>query len=62
MYCSENLKHEAGVTLPIHPLTSHFGVPLDELMGAYGEKGGVPRVVRDCVTYLREAGRNFRES
>ena len=25
-------------------------------MGAYGEKGGVPRVVRDCVTYLREFG------
>ena len=25
-------------------------------MGAYGEKGGIPRVVRDCVTYLREAG------
>lgn len=53
---SENLKHETGVTLPVQPLTSHFGVPLDELMGTYGEKGGVPRVVRDCVTYLREFG------
>ncbi|KAF8576884.1 RhoGAP-domain-containing protein [Ramaria rubella] len=52
----ENLKHESGISLPIYPLATHFGVPLDELMGAYGEKGGVPRVVRDCVTFLREYG------
>ena len=58
----ENLKNEAGITLPVHPLSSHFGVPLDELMGAYGERGGVPRVVRDCVTFLREKGEVFHES
>ncbi|KAF8523336.1 hypothetical protein BU17DRAFT_43851 [Hysterangium stoloniferum] len=52
----ENLKHEAGITLPIKPLTSHFGVPLEELMGIHGEKGDVPRVVRDCVIYLRKSG------
>jgi len=52
----ENLKHEEGITLPIQPLSSHFGVSIEELMGPYGEKGGVPRVVRDCVLYLRKYG------
>lgn len=31
-------------------------------MGAYGERGGVPRVVRDCVTFLRETGEVFMKS
>jgi hypothetical protein len=31
-------------------------------MGAYGEKGGVPRVVRDCVTYLRGAGKDLQRT
>lgn len=52
----ENLKFEEKIELPVPPLSSHFGVSLEELMGAYGEKGGIPRVVRDCVTYLREYG------
>ncbi|GJJ15814.1 hypothetical protein Clacol_010092 [Clathrus columnatus] len=52
----ENLAHEDRIKLPVPPLSLHFGVPLDELMGVYGEKGGIPRVVRDCVTYLREYG------
>lgn len=33
-----------------------FGVPLEELMGYDGEKGGIPRVVRDCIVFLRETG------
>ncbi|PWN18747.1 RhoGAP-domain-containing protein, partial [Microstroma glucosiphilum] len=30
-----------------------FGVPLDALMGEKGEKGGIPRVVKDCVEELQ---------
>lgn len=30
-----------------------FGVPLDVLMGEKGEKGGIPRVVKDCVEELQ---------
>lgn len=52
----ENLKHEAQIQVPT-PTRSHmFGVPLEELMGYDGEKDGLPRVVRDCVQYIREAG------
>lgn len=36
-----------------------FGVPLEELMGWDAEKGGVPRVVKDAVQYMREAGTLF---
>jgi Rho GTPase-activating protein 1 len=25
-------------------------------MGYNGEKGGIPRVVKDCIQYLREIG------
>ena len=25
-------------------------------MGYNGEKGGIPRVVKDCIQYLRETG------
>lgn len=33
-----------------------FGVTLEDLMGFEGEKDGLPRVVRDCIQYLRETG------
>ena len=37
-----------------------FGVPLEEIMGYDGEKGGIPRVVRDSIQFLRETGENDR--
>ncbi|KAF8625974.1 hypothetical protein AX17_006698 [Amanita inopinata Kibby_2008] len=52
----ENLKHEARITLPVPSRFDIFGVPLEELMGYHGEKGGIPRVVRDCIQFLRESG------
>ncbi|TFK52404.1 CDC42 rho GTPase-activating protein [Heliocybe sulcata] len=52
----ENLKHEREIKLPIPTRSDLFGVPLEELMGFDGEKGGVPRVVKDCIQYLRENG------
>ena len=51
----ENLKHEAKITLPVPSQSSIFGVPLEDLMGRRGEKG-VPKVVRDCIQFLRETG------
>ncbi|PWY98016.1 hypothetical protein BCV70DRAFT_202190 [Testicularia cyperi] len=54
-----NLKYEKQVTIPQRGSNSLsgeageasrvFGVDLVQLMGEYGECGGVPRVVRDCV-------------
>lgn len=44
--------------LPTPTHADLFGVPLEELMGYDGEKGGVPRVVKDCIQYLRETGKN----
>ncbi|THU99801.1 RhoGAP-domain-containing protein [Dendrothele bispora CBS 962.96] len=66
----ENLKHESRITLPdMHSSTSSsaaFGVPLEDVMGYQGEKGPVPRVVRDCIQFLRDSGLNeeglFRRS
>ena len=55
----ENLKYEARITLPVPSQSSIFGVPLEELMGRNGEKGGVPKVVRDCIQFLRETGELF---
>ncbi|THH07715.1 hypothetical protein EW145_g3198 [Phellinidium pouzarii] len=53
---SENLKHESQISLPT-PVHSHmFGVGLEDIMGFDGEKDGLPRVVRDCIQYLRETG------
>jgi Rho GTPase-activating protein 1 len=52
----ENAKHEQRITLPIQTRSNLFGVHLEELMGYDGEKGGVPRVVKDCVQYLRRTG------
>lgn len=42
--------------MPIPQRADLFGVPLEELMGFDGEKGGIPRVVKDCIDYLRETG------
>jgi Rho GTPase-activating protein 1 len=53
---SENLKHESQINLPVPSYSQMFGVHLEELMGYDGEKDGLPRVVRDCMQYLREAG------
>ena len=50
------MKHEAQIRLPTPTRSLMFGVSLEELMGYGGEKDGLPRVVRDCVQYLREAG------
>ncbi|TFK34785.1 CDC42 rho GTPase-activating protein [Crucibulum laeve] len=52
----ENLKYESKITLPVPMRSSIFGVPLEDLMGYEGEKGGVPRVVRDAIQFLRESG------
>ncbi|TFK27570.1 Rho GTPase activation protein [Coprinopsis marcescibilis] len=52
----ENLKYERKITLPVPVRSSTFGVPLEELMGFDGEKGGIPRVVRDCIQYIRGSG------
>ncbi|CAB4431151.1 RhoGAP-domain-containing protein [Rhizophagus irregularis] len=55
-----NLKYEDKITLPSSVNYKEnkrlmFGVPLEVLMGTEGENG-LPRVVRDCVTYLRAEG------
>ncbi|KAH9042019.1 Rho GTPase activation protein [Lactarius pseudohatsudake] len=52
----ENTKHERQITMPIQIRSNLFGVHLEELMGYDGEKGGVPRVVKDCAQYLRQTG------
>ncbi|CAE6487177.1 unnamed protein product [Rhizoctonia solani] len=54
---NENLKHERTITLPSTvPSSLTFGVPLEQLMGPDGEASPVPRVIRDCVEYLRSEG------
>jgi hypothetical protein len=55
-FARENLKYERKITLPIPVRSSTFGVPLEDLMGFNGEKGGIPRVVKDCIQYIRETG------
>ncbi|PPQ95284.1 hypothetical protein CVT26_014858 [Gymnopilus dilepis] len=52
----ENLKYEQKIVLPVPTRSNIFGVPLEELMGYDGEKGGIPRVVRDCIQFLRDTG------
>ncbi|KAJ7621909.1 Rho GTPase activation protein [Mycena polygramma] len=54
----ENLKYETKITLPVTTRgdTHIFGVPLEDLMGFDGEKGGVPRVVRDAIQFIRDSG------
>ena len=34
---------------------SVFGVPLEELTGFDGEKGSIPRVVKDAIHYVRDS-------
>ncbi|KAL5501361.1 hypothetical protein ACEPAH_8621 [Sanghuangporus vaninii] len=53
---SENLKYESQITLPMPTQSRMFGVSLEDLMGVEGEKDGLPKVVRDCIQYLRETG------
>ncbi|KAJ3184139.1 hypothetical protein HDU87_004985 [Geranomyces variabilis] len=36
-------------------LPTVFGAPLQDIMGVHGEKG-VPRVIRDCIEYIRKEG------
>ncbi|PVF98450.1 Rho GTPase activation protein, partial [Serendipita vermifera] len=52
---SENLKYEREITIPDGYQTASriFGVSLDELMGHDGESGGIPRPVKEAITYLR---------
>ncbi|KAH7923341.1 hypothetical protein BV22DRAFT_1036424 [Leucogyrophana mollusca] len=52
----ENLKQENQINLPTPTRSSVFGVPLDELMGFNGEKGSIPRVVKDSIQYLEDSG------
>ena len=42
--------------MPVQHRADLFGVPLEDIMGFDGEKGGVPRVIRDAIQYLRETG------
>lgn len=44
------------INMPIPIRASVFGVPLEELMGCDGEKGDIPRVIKDSIQYLRESG------
>lgn len=43
--------------MPVPTRADLFGVPLEELMGFDGEKGGLPRVVKDCILFLRDTGK-----
>jgi Rho GTPase-activating protein 1 len=52
----ENLKYERKITLPIPIRSNVFGVPLEDIMGYNGEKGGIPRVVKDAIQFLRDSG------
>ncbi|KAF0447231.1 Rho GTPase activation protein [Gigaspora margarita] len=55
-----NLKFEDRIKLPNsrnYDEDGHlmFGVPIEQLMGTEGENG-LPRVVKDCVTFIRSEG------
>ena len=41
--------------------SSTFGVPLEDLMGYNGEKGGIPRVVKDTIQFLRDSGMSLSQ-
>lgn len=62
----ENLKQERHIVLPTPIRSSVFGVPLEELMGHDGEKGSIPRVLKDSIQDLLSSGLNeegiFRRS
>jgi hypothetical protein len=55
-FVRENAKFEREIVLPDTLRDNVFGVPLEALMGEHGEKGGIPRVVKDCVEFIRERG------
>lgn len=55
-YSRENAKHERKITLPTPIVSSTFGVPLEDIMGYDGEKGGLPRVVKDTIQFIRDTG------
>ena len=55
-FLRENLKHEKQIDMPVPIRASVFGVSLEELMGFDGEKGSIPRVVKDAIQYIRESG------
>jgi len=42
--------------LPTPVRSSVFGVPLEELMGHDGEKGGIPRVLKDAIQEILSSG------
>ncbi|CAG8492172.1 1376_t:CDS:2 [Paraglomus occultum] len=55
-----NIRYEDKIALPSsQSYDEHghlmFGVPIEVLMGSAGEKG-IPRVVKECVAYLRANG------
>lgn len=52
----ENLKYETQIVMPVATRADLFGVPLPDIMGYNGEKGGVPRVIRDSILFLRATG------
>jgi len=52
----ENMKYEREIKMPVPSRADLFGVPLEDLMGYDGEKGGIPRVVKDSIMFLRETG------
>jgi len=52
----ENSKHEQQIVLPTPTRSSVFGVPLEELMGHDGEKGGIPRVLKDTIQEILSSG------
>lgn len=62
----ENLKQEQHIVLPTPIRSNVFGVPLEELMGHDGEKGSIPRVLKDSIQDLLSSGLNeegiFRRS
>ncbi|KAG1732412.1 uncharacterized protein EDB91DRAFT_1151795 [Suillus paluster] len=62
----ENMKLEQQIVLPSPVRSSVFGVPLEELMGHDGEKGSIPRVLKDAIQDLLSSGLNeeglFRRS
>ncbi|KAJ7755285.1 hypothetical protein DFH07DRAFT_1028175 [Mycena maculata] len=57
----ENLKYERKITLPVTTWGeyAHLRLPLEDLMGFNSEKGGIPRVVRDTIQFIRESGEAY---
>lgn len=50
------MKQEQHIVLPTPIRSSVFGVPLEELMGHDGEKGSIPRVLKDSIQDLLSSG------